>query len=49
MKTTLFLDTGFLYAQLNGKDKHHAEVSAAAKLVESDRIILPIPVIPEVT
>ncbi len=49
MKTTSLLDTGFLYAQLNGKDNHHAKVSAAAKLVENDLIILPIPVVTEVT
>ena len=43
------LDTGFLYAQLNGKDSWHAEVSASAKIAEREIIILPIPVITEVT
>lgn len=36
------LDSGFLYAQLNGKDEHHAAVSAAAKIAEREPIILPI-------
>ncbi len=49
MKTTSLLDTGFLYALLNGKDNHHAKVSAAAKFTENDLIILPIPIITEVT
>lgn len=43
------LDSGFLYAQLNGKDDHHAEVSAVAKIAEIEPIILPIPSITEVT
>jgi len=43
------LDSGFLYAQLNGKDNHHAEVSAAAKNAETEPIIIPIPAITEVT
>lgn len=43
------LDSGFLYAQLNGKDEHHAEVSAAAKIAEREPIILPVPAITEVT
>ena len=43
------LDSGFLYAQLNGKDDHHAAVSAAAKIAEREPIILPIPAITEVT
>ena len=43
------LDSGFLYAQLNGKDEHHARVSAAAEIAEREPIILPIPAITEVT
>lgn len=43
------LDTGFLYAQLNGKDSWHTDVSAAANIAERETIILPIPVITEVT
>ncbi len=43
------LDSGFLYAQLNGKDDHHARVSAAVKIAERKPIILPIPAITEVT
>ncbi|HXG83966.1 MAG TPA: PIN domain-containing protein [Pyrinomonadaceae bacterium] len=43
------LDSGFLYAQLNGEDNHHAAVSAAAKTAEREPIILPVPVITEVT
>lgn len=43
------LDSGFLYAQLNGKDDHHVRVSAAAKIAEREPIILAIPVITEVT
>lgn len=42
------LDSGFLYAQLNGKDEHHARVSAAVKIAEREPIILPIPAITEV-
>ncbi len=42
------LDSGFLYAQLNGKDEHHARVSAVVKIAEREPIILPIPVITEV-
>lgn len=43
------LDSGFLYAQLNGKDDFHGQVSVAAKIAEREPIILPIPVITEVT
>lgn len=43
------LDSGFFYAQLNGKDDHHAEVSAVAKIAEREQIILPIPAITEVS
>ena len=43
------LDSGFLYAQLNGKDDHHTEVSAVAKIAEREPIILPIPAITEIT
>ncbi len=43
------LDSGFLYPQLNGKDDHHAEVSAVSKIVERELIILPIPAITEAT
>ncbi|MDQ3322460.1 MAG: PIN domain-containing protein [Acidobacteriota bacterium] len=42
------LDSGFLYAQLNGKDNHHAAVAAASKIAERESIILPVPVIAEV-
>ena len=42
------LDSGFLYAQLNGKDNQHSAVSAATKIAEREPIILPIPVITEV-
>ena len=41
------LDSGFLYAQLNGKDDHHAKVSAVSKIAEREPIILPIPAITE--
>ncbi len=43
------LDSGFLYAQLNGRDNHHAAVSAATLIAEREPFILPIPVITEVT
>jgi len=43
------LDSGFLYAQLNGKDDHHAEVSVASKIAEREPIVLPIPAITEVS
>lgn len=43
------LDSGFLYAQLNGKDNHHAAVSAVTVIAEREPIILPVPVITEVT
>ncbi|MCY7345640.1 MAG: PIN domain-containing protein [Pyrinomonadaceae bacterium] len=43
------LDSGFLYAQLNGRDDHHAEVSAASRISEREPIILPIPAITEIT
>lgn len=43
------LDSGFLYAQLNGRDDHHAEVSTIAKIAEKEPIILPVPAITEVT
>ena len=46
---SFLLDSGFLYAQLNGKDDHHAEVSAVAKIAEREPIILPIPAITEVS
>ena len=46
---SFLLDSGFLYAQLNGKDDHHAAVSAASKIAEREPIILPIPAITEVT
>lgn len=42
------LDSGFLYAQSNGKDNHHTAVSAASKIAERESIILPVPVITEV-
>lgn len=42
------LDSGFLYAQLNGKDNYHHAVSAASKIAEREPIILPVPVITEV-
>jgi predicted nucleic acid-binding protein len=43
------LDSGFLYAQLNGKDDHHTTVSAVSKVAEREPIILPIPAITEAT
>jgi uncharacterized protein len=43
------LDSGFLYAQLNGKDDYHAKVSAAAKIAEKEPIVLPVPALTEVT
>lgn len=46
---SFLLDSGFLYAQLNGKDDHHAAVAASAKHAEREPIILPIPAITEVT
>lgn len=43
------IDSGFLYAQLNGKDDHHSAVSAVAKIAELEPIILPISAITEIT
>jgi uncharacterized protein len=43
------IDSGFLYAQVNGKDDHHAAVSSVAKIAEREPIILPIPAITEIT
>ena len=42
------LDSGYLYAQVNGKDSWHTSVSAV-NLNENEPIFLPIPAITEVT
>lgn len=42
------LDSGYLYAQVNGKDSWHTSVSAV-QLNENEPIFLPIPAITEVT
>lgn len=42
------LDSGFLYARLNGKDFAHVAVSKV-QLPENDSIYLPIPALTEVT
>lgn len=42
------LDSGFVYAQINGKDKWHSQVSEAIKIAERETIILPVPAITEI-
>ena len=42
------LDSGFVYAQLNGKDVWHPKVSATILEVEREPLILPDPAITEV-
>ncbi len=42
------IDSGFLYARLNGKDFAHMVVSSVL-LRESERVYLPVPAITEVT
>ena len=42
------LDSGFVYAQLNGKDDWHQKVSDATKIAELEPIILPVPAITEI-
>jgi predicted nucleic acid-binding protein len=42
------LDSGYLYARLNGKDVHHEAVSSVI-LPKNDSVYLPIPAITEVT
>lgn len=42
------LDSGYLYAQVNGKDSWHSDVSKV-KLNQNEPIILPVPAITEVT
>jgi len=42
------LDSGFVYAQLNGKDEWHQKVSKATEIAEREPIILPVPAITEI-
>lgn len=42
------LDSGFAYAQLNGKDVWHSKVTATILEVESEPLILPDPAITEI-
>jgi len=42
------LDSGFVYAQLNGKDQWHERVSKATEIAEREPIILPVPAITEI-
>lgn len=42
------LDSGYLYARLNGKDSHHQAASAVV-LPQNESIHLPIPAITEIT
>jgi hypothetical protein len=43
------LDSGFVYAQLNKKDKWYDKVSATSLVAEREPLILPIPAISEIT
>ena len=43
------LDSGFVYAQLNGKDIWHSRVSEVTRSAERESIFLPIPAITEIT
>lgn len=42
------LDSGFVYAQLNGKDEWHSLVNEAIKVAERETIILPVPAVTEI-
>lgn len=42
------LDSGFVYAQFNGKDEWHSRVSEAIVLAELEPIVLPVPAITEI-
>ena len=43
------LDSGFVYAQLNGKDDWHQRVSEVTLAAEREAIFLPIPAITEIS
>lgn len=45
---TALLDTSFLLAMINGKDKNHLRVSRISERIEDD-LILPVTVLPEVS
>lgn len=42
------LDSGFVYAQLNGKDNWHTEVTKATLIAEAESLILPGPAVTEI-
>lgn len=42
------LDSGFVFAQLNGKDNWHTKVAEATLIAETERLILPGPAITEI-
>lgn len=47
MKTAAILDTGFLFALANTKDRNHEPVLRVSKTIESE-LFLPVTVFPEI-